>query len=167
MTLPGDKSASGQTRKTPAPDQKKIIGWREWVGLPDLGIDNIKAKIDTGARTSTMDAEGYELIEEDGIILARFQVTFGNRNKLKAKVCRARVVENRKVTNSGGQVEERIVILSHIKIGPLIKEIEITLTQRKNMKFRMLLGRTAISEDFLVDAARSYLTGRKQKRADN
>ena len=148
-------------------DQKKIIGWREWVGLPDLGIDKIKAKIDTGARTSTMDAEGYELTEEDGIILARFQVTFGNRKKLKEKVCTARVVENRKITNSGGHVEERIVIVSNIKIGQLIKEIEITLTQRKNMKFRMLLGRTAISEDFVVDVTRSYLMGRKQKSADN
>ncbi len=148
-------------------DQKKIIGWREWVGLPDLGIDKIKAKIDTGARTSTMDAEDYELIEEDGIILARFRVTFGNRKKLKEKVCTARAVENRKVTNSGGHVEERIVIVSNIKIGQVIKEIEITLTQRTNMKFRMLLGRTAISEDFVVDVACSYLTGRKQKSTDN
>lgn len=138
------------------PDQKRIIGWREWVGLPDLGIDRIKAKIDTGARTSTMDAEVDELAEENGIIMARFRVVFGGRNKVQEKVCNARVVENRNVTNSGGQVEDRIVILSHIKIGALIKEIEITLTQRNNMKFRMLLGRTAIGEDFVVDVSRSY-----------
>lgn len=150
-----------------SPAHKQIIGWREWVALPDLGIGKIKAKIDTGARTSTMDADGYELIEEDGILMARFQLVFGNRNKLKEKACSARVVENRKITNSGGYIEERIVIVSNIKIGSLIKEIEITLTQRKNMKFRMLLGRTAISEDFVVDAAGSYLMCQKnvlQKR---
>ncbi len=135
---------------------KQIIGWREWVGLPDLGIDRVKAKIDTGARTSTMDAEVYELSEENGVVVARFQVVFGGRKHLQEKMCSARVVENRNITNSGGQTEERVVILSSIKIGVLVKEIEITLTRRNDMVFRMLLGRTAIGDDFVVDVARSY-----------
>ncbi len=142
------------------PEQKQIIGWREWVELPDLGIDRIKAKIDTGARTSTMDAEVYELTEEKGILMVRFRAVFGSRKKLKDRICLVPVIENRSVTNSGGQAEERIVIATPIQIGELIKEIEITLTQRDNMKFRMLLGRTAISEDFVVDVARSYCQSR-------
>lgn len=148
-------------------DQKKIIGWQEWVELPDLGIDKIKAKIDTGARTSTMDADDCELIEKEGIMYAQFQVTFGSRKKPQKKVCMARAVDNRNITNSGGQMEDRIVIVSNIKIGKLIKEIEITLTQRTGMKFRMLLGRTAISEDFVVDVTRSCVMGLKPKTTDH
>jgi hypothetical protein len=148
----------------PDSGNKIAIGWREWVGLPDLGIDNIKAKIDTGARTSSLDASEVALFEEDGQPMVRFQVTSGRRDNLKQQICTALVVEHRNVTNSGGYVEERIVIATNIRIGDLEKEIEITLTQRDNMKFRMLLGRTALGNDFQVDVARSYLTRSRLKR---
>jgi len=134
------------------------------VGLPDLGIENIKAKIDTGARTSSLDASEIELVQESGVTMARFRVTFGRRKNLKERICTATVIEHRNVTNSGGYVEERIVISTPVRIGNLEKEIEITLTQRNNMKFRMLLGRTALGNDFQVDVSRSYLTGTGLKR---
>ena len=148
----------------PDSKNKTIIGWREWVGLPDLGIDTIKAKIDTGARTSSLDASEVSLFEEQGDTMVRFRVTCGRRNKLKEQTCTAAVVEHRNVTNSGGYVEERIVISTKVRIGVLEKEIEITLTQRDNMKFRMLLGRTALGNNFQVDVARSYLTRNRLKR---
>jgi hypothetical protein len=143
---------------------KTVIGWREWVGLPDLGIDNIKAKIDTGARTSSLDASEVVLFEKEGRTMVRFQATSGRRDNTKQQTCTAAVVENRNVTNSGGYVEERIVISTKIRIGDLEKKIEITLTQRDNMKFRMLLGRTALGNDFQVDVGRSYLTRSRLKR---
>ncbi len=145
---------------------KQVIGWREWVGLPELGIKKIKAKIDTGARTSSLDAKNYELIEQQGVSLVRFQVPCGSRENPIDKTCIATVVEHRDVTNSGGQVEERIVISTAIQIGTLTKDIEVTLTRRANMKFRMLLGRTAIREEFTIDAGASYLTGTRRKRTN-
>ena len=148
----------------PDTGNKTVIGWREWVGLPDLGIDSIKAKIDTGARTSSLDASEVALFEEEGRTMVRFLVTSGRGDKVKDQICTASVVENRNVTNSGGYVEERIVISTKVRIGYFEKEIEITLTQRENMKFRMLLGRTALGNDFQVDVARSYLTRSKLKR---
>ncbi len=139
-------------------EKNKTIGWREWVALPDLNIKKIKAKIDTGARTSTLDARGFEVFEEKGEEFVRFKVLHGTRTKPKQSICTAKVLAHRNVTNSGGQVEERIVILTTIILGDQFKKIEVTLTPRENMKFRMLLGRTAVNDGIKVDVSRSYLT---------
>lgn len=144
-------------------DKKQVIGWREWVGLPELSIPRIKVKIDTGARTSSLDTRDYELIEKDGVRLAKFRIIYGSRKNPREKICTAKVVENRTVTNSGGQAEERIVIVTKLELAGVTKDIEITLTKREGMKFRMLLGRTSIGDSFLVDSENSYLTGSRRK----
>ena len=136
---------------------KTKIGWREWVQLPGLGISRIKAKVDTGAHTSSLDARVIEYFEEKGESLVRFAAIYGSQKNPKSKTCTARVVEHRNVTNSGGQIEERIVICTTIQIGQVRKDIEISLTCRKNMKFRMLLGRTTVNHDFIIDPVESYL----------
>lgn len=134
------------------------IGWREWVELPDLGIKKIKAKIDTGARTSVLHAENCELKTIDGKDYVQFTLIYGSRKNPKEKQCLAEIIEQRKVTDSGGHSQSRFVISTRLRVGDVIRKIEITLTSRKGMKFRMLLGRTAVSEGFLIDATDSYLT---------
>ena len=138
------------------------IGWREWVSLPELGIDRIKAKIDSGARTSSLHVEDLELFDRDGQDFARFEVIYGSRARPKRKACVARVVEHRNVTDSGGHVHERTVITTEVRIGDESREAELTLARREGMKFRMLLGRTTINQGFLVDPARSYLASKRR-----
>ena len=140
---------------------KVLIGWREWISLPQLGIPRIKAKTDTGARTSALDVSDLRLDQENEGNHVSFTVTYGTKKNPKQKRCRARVLDYRKVTNSGGQGEQRAVIRTSVRIGDIDKPVEITLTERKDMKFRMLLGRTTLGSDFLVDSSRSYVTRTK------
>jgi hypothetical protein len=140
---------------------KIIIGWREWLALPDLGIHAIKAKVDTGARTSALHTFRLEPFEKDGILKVKFQVHPLQRRKDIEVKCVADVVDRRRVTSSAGQSEMRYVIRTSIALGELRWPIELTLTDRMSMRFRMLLGRAAISGILLVDPAKSYLTGRR------
>jgi hypothetical protein len=143
-------------------DQNKlIIGWREWLTLPDLGIRAIKAKIDTGARTSALHTFGLEPFEKDGTLKVKFGVHPLQRRKDIEVFCMAEVVDRRRVTSSDGQHEKRYVIRTAIVLGDLKWPIELSLTNRRSMRFRMLLGRAAISGFLLVDPAKSYLTGRR------
>ena len=141
---------------------KTLIGWREWVGLPDLDIQRIKAKIDTGARTSSLDVSDCEIVKRKDGRYVRFTIHHGTRKFPKETKNEARVVAQRNVTNSGGYVEQRFVIETRITIGLSTKIIEITLTRRKGMKFRMLLGRTALGADYIIDSSGSYLTGNRK-----
>ncbi|MEQ8348144.1 MAG: RimK/LysX family protein [Sneathiellaceae bacterium] len=137
--------------------QKVIIGWREWVGLPDLGVTSIKAKIDTGARTSALHA--HNLVEEnreDGL-WASFVVQPMQRRRFPAIACRARIVERRRILSSNGQSERRPIIRTRLHIGPALYEIELTLTNRDQMGFRMLIGRQALRRRFVIDPGQSYL----------
>ena len=136
---------------------KPVIGWREWVELPELGIRKIKAKIDTGARTSCLDVADCRLYVNQGENWVDFIVRYGTRKNPREKQCSARVIEQREVKDSGGNVENRIVIATTARIGEHTEDIEISLTTRHGMKFRMLLGRTAIRDRFLVDISKSYL----------
>ncbi len=138
--------------------QKAVIGWREWVGLPDLGVISIKAKIDTGARTSALHAHNLMEEETEDGRWARFVVQPLQRRRFPAIACRARVVERRRILSSNGQAERRPVIRTRMQIGPALYEIELTLTNRDEMGFRMLIGRKALKRRFLVDPALSYLT---------
>jgi len=137
---------------------KTVLGWREWVGLSDLGIDKIKAKIDTGARTSTLHAFDLEIIENKNKRMARFKIHPLQRNSKLFVECLADIIDERDVTDSGGHLERRLVIKTMLKIGNEHFPIEMTLTNRDNMRFRMLLGRTALKPHFIVDPARSFLT---------
>lgn len=145
-------------------NKKVTVGWREWVALPALQIPAIKAKIDTGARTSALHAFDLEPVEANGEQMVRFAVHPLQRRQDVTVTCVARVVDRRTVTNSGGQSEERYVIETPIRIGAAEWLIEVTLTNRKEMKFRMLLGRTAMRKRILVNPGRSYQMGRPSAR---
>ncbi len=143
-----------------------MIGWREWVGLPQLDIEEIKVKIDTGARTSAVHAFNIKPIHRDGEDWVRFDVHPIQRNDTVYKTCEAEVADYRWVTNSGGGREKRFVIVTTLRLGSGAWPIEVTLTDRDQMGFRMLLGRTAMERRLIVDPARSYClkkTRRKEK----
>lgn len=140
-----------------------IIGWREWVGLPDLGIDKIKAKIDTGARTSALHAFSLKLFMENGMRRISFDIHPMQHNTDQIVTCVADVIDKRLVTDSGGHEEERYVIQTPITIAGQTWSIEITLTERENMLFRMLLGRSALRKHFIVNPARSFVTTKAKK----
>lgn len=140
------------------------IGWREWVGLPQLGIAAIKAKADTGARTSALHAFEVREFTEDGVQRVKFKMHPRQLDKETVIVCVADVVDERAVTDSGGHKEQRWVIRSELTIGEHAWPIELTLTSRDDMRFRMLLGRTAIKGMAVVDPARSYLVGKKRRK---
>ena len=141
------------------------LGWREWVRLPDLDIDAIMVKVDTGARTSAIHAFDVEAFTENGKERVEFQVHPLQKDDATIVTCKADVLDKRVVTDSGGHREERIVISTMLCIGEHSWPIEATLTARDNMLFRMLLGRTAIKGRAQVNPARSYLIGKK-KRTD-
>ncbi len=140
-----------------------IIGWREWLALPELQVPAIKAKIDTGARTSALHAFFVEPFTKEGRQMVRFGV-HPLQKRLDVEIfCEAPVKDFREVSDSGGHREMRYVIETTILIGDLPRQVEMTLTNRDNMKFRMLLGRTAM-EGLRVIPDQSYLTGRKRPK---
>lgn len=139
--------------------EKSIIGWREWVGLPDLGIDAVRAKIDTGAKTSAIHAFDLVPFERDGEQWIAFSIHPRRRKKLPSVACEARVMESRKVTSSNGIAESRYVIETSAIIGSKRMMIELTLTNRDELSYRMLVGREALRGRFLVHSRKSYLQG--------
>lgn len=140
----------------------QTIGWREWVSLPVLGIPAIKTKVDTGAKTSSLHAFRIERVAGDGGDRVRFWIHPLRRRRDVEIVCEAEVTDRRKVKDSGGHAEERYIIVTPVRAGEREWSIELSLTSRDDMLFRMLLGRSAIVEGgFVVDPAVSFRLGRK------
>jgi len=140
-----------------------IIGWREWVGLPDFGIEAIKVKVDTGARSSSLHAYDLHEFEQDGIKWVRFKVHPIQRKRDVTVEIEARIIEYRKVRSSSGKVTRRPVISTQLELLGMTWPVELTLASRDKMGFRMLLGREAFRRRFLVDAGRSYFGGKPKR----
>jgi len=146
------------------PEEILTLGWREWIGLPELGLPAIKAKVDTGARTSALHAFEVRPFTENGKERVEFKIHPIQRNSESVVTCIADVVDERVVSDSGGHKEKRLIIVTPMTIGPYSWPIEMTLTSRDSMMFRMLLGRTAIEAIAKVDPAKSYLVGKKPRK---
>lgn len=142
-----------------------VIGWREWVALPDFGVTSIKAKIDTGARTSSLHAFDLEEFREGGRQMVRFMIHPEQRTDRRALPATARVLEYRNVRPSSGRAERRPVILSTVELMGQRWQVELTLTSRDEMSFRMLLGRQATRGRFVVDPGTSFCNGRRIKNS--
>ncbi len=142
-----------------------IIGWREWVALPELGIPAIKAKVDTGARTSALHTFYIEEHVINGHPYVKFNIHPVQKRTDIIVECEAKIKDKRNVRDSGGHEEERYVIETEVRIGDFQQQVEVTLTSRDNMKFRMLLGRSALSDQGIcVDPNHSYLLGERVRK---
>ncbi len=142
----------------------KIIGWREFITLPQLKIDRIKAKIDTGARSSAIHAFNIQEVQEHGKRIIRFQIHPTQRDNQTIITTEAELLEYRTIRNSGGIAQLRPVIKTKIKLGQQIWSIELSLTDRDVMGFRMLLGRQAVRNKFLVNPGKSFLQSNRKRR---
>jgi hypothetical protein len=142
----------------------ETIGWREWVALPEVGISIIKAKVDTGARSSALHAFDFEVIEVEGVARIRFKVHPIQRDSHTVILCEAPLIGERWVRSSTGRSMLRPVIRTRIRLGERSFPTEITLVRRDLMGFRMLLGRRALRNRFLVDSGRSFLISSPRPR---
>lgn len=138
----------------------KVIGWREWVHLVDFDIGPVKAKVDTGARTSTLHAFGLREFERHGVTRVRFDVHPHQRSSLGSRAVECVLAGRRSVRSSSGTQELRPVIETTILLAGRRIRVELTLTRRDEMGFRMLIGRAAVRRRFIVDPGRSYVGGR-------
>lgn len=142
----------------------RIMGWREWVSLPDLNLIAIKAKVDTGAKTSSLHAFDIRVEKKPGKKAYVYFKVHPLQNDVSLVVpCKAVLVDQRIVTDSGGHKEERYVIKAWLSVGRVKKRVELTLTNRESMKYRMLIGRAALKE-FYIDPSQSYLAGKTSKQ---
>ncbi|SFM87819.1 ATP-dependent zinc protease family protein [Pimelobacter simplex] len=141
-----------------------VAGWREWVRLPGWGVGSVKAKLDTGARTSALHAFDIEELTHDGVDWVRFSVYPWQRSSDDAVLVECPVHDRRVVRSSTGHAQERIVVLTDVELLGHTITTEMTLTRRDTMGFRMLVGREALRQGFVVDSGRSYLGGRPPRK---
>lgn len=151
-------------RKKKKPSDLSVIGWREWVALPELGIERIKVKVDSGARSSSLHAFDIRTFTRNGEDWVRFEIHPVQRSKRNSVEVEYPVLEYRKVRSSSGKASRRPVIVTDVSMLGETWPIELTLAGRDQMGFRMLLGRQAFRGRFLVDASRSYLGGRQERK---
>ena len=144
-----------------------VIGWREWVSLPELGVDHIKVKVDTGARTSSLHAFDLREVERDGIVRVQFSIHPEQRRSHPSISVDLPLVARRRVRDSGGKVELRPVVETIVELLGQRWPIELTLTRRDTMGFRMLLGRRAIRRRFIIDPGGSFFGGKRARPASS
>lgn len=142
----------------------QIIGWREWVSLSDLGIPLIKAKVDTGARSSSLHAFDVKIFKRSGKEFVKFNIHPEQRSTKKTLECVSKILEYRKIKSSNGQSEYRPVIMTQLELLGEKWPIEVTLTNRDEMGFRMLLGRESFRNRFYVDAGKSFYGNKHKKK---
>ena len=141
--------------------EQTVVGWREWVRLPSVGVDWIKAKVDTGAKTSSLHAFDLQVLDEGARV--RFSIHPWQRGALDEVVVELPVHDVRSVRSSSGHAEERYVVRLPVVLGGRSVDAEVTLTGRDEMGFRMLIGREALVQGFLVDPSLSYAGGRPER----
>jgi len=140
---------------------KTIIGWEEWCGFSELGLPAVKAKIDTGAKTSCLHADDVTVFEKEGVEHVRFTVHPIQKDRDITRICEAPIIDHRTITSSNGEREKRYVIRTEFQFGEKKFTADLTLTTRYGMKFRMLLGKEALKTGrFIVDPAKSYIFGK-------
>lgn len=153
------KKISGRGR-APGQVRRPTLGWKEWVSFPGLGIDGIRSKVDTGARTSALHATDLEEdLDDDGASVVRFNVLCELRPRRRPVTVTLPVIDKRLVRDSSGREELRPVVLAEVEVRGQRWEIEVTLTRRDDMEFNMLLGRRGIRGRFVVDPGKTYLGG--------
>lgn len=136
-----------------------VLGWREWLALPALGIVAIRAKVDTGARSSSLHVDAQWRFIEGGAPWAGFRIATGIRSGQVIE-SQAPISDEREVTDSGGNRSRRVFLRTPLLVAGVEREVEINLTDRRGMLFPMLLGRTALARAFVIDPARSFLHGK-------
>jgi hypothetical protein len=141
---------------TPRPGPQ-VIGWKEYVDFPAWGVRRVKVKIDTGARTSALDVLSYDLGGHGNDWAAEIRMALHRRHPERVAVVRVPVLRMVMVRNTSGMREERPLIETDIRLGPVTKRIRLTVTRRAQMLFRVILGRTALAGDFIVDVSRKYV----------
>jgi hypothetical protein len=153
----GEKKTATKPLRRKRKGPELVVGWREWVGLPALNIDAIRAKVDTGARSSSLHAKNIEIFRQGGENWVRFDVVLDHSHERGRIPCVAPVSDIRSIKNSFGVSEERVIIRTLLRISSGVWPIEVSLADRENMTFPALLGRTAIRNHAVVDPGRSYL----------
>jgi hypothetical protein len=138
------------------------LGWRERLALPQLGIDTLKAKLDTGARSSSLHVDTLEAFAREGATWLRFSMTVGLRHHPRTVACEAPALDRRVVIDTGGHGSERWFVRTEVLIAGRHFPIEVSLTDRRHMLFPMLLGRSALLGRFAVDPSLSYTQPRPQ-----
>jgi hypothetical protein len=153
----------GDVTESHLTNQPHTAGWREWVSLPDLGVPWIKAKLDTGARSSALHAFDLTEFERDGAAWVRFSVHPWQRSAEEAVDVELPIHDRRSVRSSSGHSDERLVVMMNLRLLDQLVPCEVTLSRRDEMGFRMLIGREVLRQGFLVDSGRSYLGGRPKR----
>lgn len=141
-----------------------VIGWREWVKLPDLGVSKIKVKVDTGARSSALHAYDIQEFTRDGEPWVRFKIHPLQRNSRKVVAAEAKVLDYRSVKSTNGKAAMRPVIVTSVSLLGVTWTVELTLANRDEMGFRMLLGRQALRGRLIIDPGGSYYGGKPKRK---
>ena len=142
-------------------DGKHVVGWRERVDLPEWGVTRLLAKSDTGARSSAVHAENIEHVGEDRVA---FDVVYSRKHPDRRERVTCPIVRMAPIRSSNGEVDERITVETMLRLGPVKKTIEVTLVSRELMQCRMLIGRSALEPEFVVDPSRTYVATRPPKK---